>query len=333
MTPEQVGRLFQAFAQADAATSAKYGGTGLGLAITRRFCEMMGGSVEVESEPGLGTAFIVTLPREVTTPPAADPPRERAPAEPDAATVLVVDDDAGTREMLERMLAREHYRVVTAASGDEGLRLAGELLPDVITLDVMMAGMDGWAVLARLKAEPATAAIRVVMLTITDDRSLGFALGAADYLTKPVDRERLADVLARVQAEGRQGPVLFVDDDAAVREMLRRSLEKSHWRVVEARHGREALDCLAEQPAVVLLDLMMPVMDGFEFLEELRSRPDGQDLPVVVLTAKTLSGAERDRLQLSVARVLQKGDVSGSGILLELRRLLGRRFARPSMAG
>jgi signal transduction histidine kinase/CheY-like chemotaxis protein len=327
MTPEQMGRLFQAFAQADAGTSAKFGGTGLGLAITRHFCELMGGSVSVESEPGLGTAFTVTLPRDVAPAPAAEVPRHRAAAEPGAATVLVVDDDAGTREMLERMLAKEHYRVVSAAGGDEGLRLARELLPDVITLDVMMAGTDGWTVLARLKADPATAAIPVVMLTITDDRSLGFALGAADYLTKPVDRERLADVLARVQAEGRQGPVLVVDDDAGVREMLRRTLEKSNWKVVEAAHGREALERLVEGPAVVLLDLMMPEMDGFEFLEELRSRPDGRDLPVVVLTAMTLTSADRDRLQSSVTRVLQKGDVSGSGILLELRRVLERQPA------
>ena len=206
-----------------------------------------------------------TAPAAETASPAA-PPVAEGPA--GASLVLVIDDDPGVRELMGRYLTREGFRVAVASSGDEGLRLARELRPDAITLDVMMPGLDGWAVLGALKADAATADIPVVMLTIVDDRNLGYALGAAEYLTKPIDRERLLAVLARYR---RDRPVLIVEDDAPLRELLRRMLEREGYTVVEAEHGRAALDRLREgAPGVILLDLMMPVMDGFEFLAELR---------------------------------------------------------------
>ena len=197
MTPEQLGRLFEAFSQADVATASKYGGTGLGLTITRRFCQMMGGDVTAKSVPGVGSTFIVRLPV------VAGPGEEQATWSPAdgarAGTVLVVDDDPSVRNLLGRFLSREGFQVETAPDGAAGLRRARELIPDVITLDVLMPGMDGWAVLSALKDDPALAEIPVVMLSVVDEKHLGFALGAAEYLTKPIERERLADVLRKYQ--------------------------------------------------------------------------------------------------------------------------------------
>jgi PAS domain S-box-containing protein len=334
MTEEQLQKLFRPFTQADASTTKKYGGTGLGLAITKRFCEMMDGSIAVESTPGTGTTFIVTLPAEVAAPVA-----EPFVAEPetggrrDAPLVLVVDDDAAARDMLQRILTKEGYRVALASGGEEGLRLALEELPDVITLDVLMAGMDGWGVLSRLKADSRTRDIPVIVLTVIDDRNLGFALGAADYMTKPVDRERLSEVLRRVREDGHEGPVLVVEDDPAAREMLRRLLEKDGWNVDEAENGRVGLERVAAAtPSLVLLDLMMPEMDGFTFVEELRRTRAGQRVPVVVLTAKTLNAEERQRLHGAVSRIFQKSVAPNEEVLAEIRRILDR-TAPPAPAG
>jgi CheY-like chemotaxis protein len=322
MTPEQLGRLFQAFAQAEASTASKYGGTGLGLAISKRFCEMMGGTLTVTSEPGVGTAFTARIPAEVAE------PREARPApEPDgsaAGTVLVIDDDPASRQLLHRMLAKEGFRVLEAANGEQGLALARAEHPDVITLDVLMPGLDGWGVLAALKDDAALAAIPVVMLTVADERHLGFALGAAEYLTKPIERAQLSAVLARYRrAPG--AAVLIVEDDEATRAVLRRSLEKDGWTVAEAENGRVGLERVAAAPpAVVLLDLMMPEMDGFEFLEGLHAAgsPGAPRPPVVVLTAKELTDADRQRLNGGVARVLQKGGRNGDDLIAEVRSLM-----------
>ena len=293
MTPEQLGRLFEAFTQAEASTTRRFGGTGLGLALTRHFCRLLGGEVTVESEAGAGSTFTIRLPAIVPQAgPAAGRPRSApAPARADEGagaagapgTVLVIDDDAAVRDLLQRLLAREGFRVLPAAGGEEGLRLARAARPDAITLDVLMPGMDGWAVLAALKADPALADVPVVMLTIADDKALGFSLGAVEYLTKPVDRARLLRVLRRYRPGGPgagrgcargPGPVLVVEDDEATRRTLRRLLEGEGFAVVEAEHGRAALDLLAggasAAPGLIVLDLLMPEMDGFAFAAALR---------------------------------------------------------------
>src|SRR5439155_18393380 len=236
-TAEQQSRLFQPFSQADASTTRKYGGTGLGLAITRRFCQMMGGDITVESEHGMGSTFTIRLPARVALEPVAPAPESVEPPLPAAAgarNVLVIDDDVGVRELMVRYLGRDGFRVRTAASGEEGLRLARALRPDAITLDVMMPGMDGWAVLTALKGDPELADIPVIMLTIVDDKQLGFALGASEYITKPVDRERLAAVLRRFCGDRAVCSVLVVEDDPDTRVMLRRHLERVGWAVSEA---------------------------------------------------------------------------------------------------
>ena len=307
MTEAQVRRLFEAFAQAEAATASKYGGTGLGLAISRELCHMMGGEVSVESTPGAGSTFTVRLPAVIG---GAEPVAVPAVAAATARTVLVVDDDPVMRSMMERMLTRDGYRVVLAPTGAAGLELARSERPDVITLDVVMPQLDGWAVLTALKGDPALAEIPVVMLTVVDDKSVGLALGAAEFLTKPVDRAQLKRVLARCVAGGTRR-VLVVDDDGAARAHVRRALESDGWEVGEAADGRQALTSMAATPAsVVLLDLMMPEMDGFEFLEEFRGRAEWHSVPVVVLTAKDLSDEDRRRLNGGAAKVLSYYDTS-----------------------
>ena len=327
MTSEQLAKLFEAFSQADAATTRKYGGTGLGLALSRRLCRMMGGDVTVESESGQGSTFTIRLPAEVVE--THEEPVAAAAAPVSASgvgAVLVIDDEAAVRDLMQRFLAKEGFRVVTASGGDEGLRLARELRPDAITLDVMMPGIDGWAVLSALKADPAVADIPVVMLTIVDDKNLGYALGASDYLTKPIDRERLVTVLKQYR---RDRPVLVVDDDAGVRQLLRRMLEPEGYTVIEAENGRAAFERLREiSPSVILLDLMMPEMDGFEFVAEFRRHEPWRTIPIVVVTAKDLTHEDRDRLNGSVQKILQKGTHGRDQLLAEVRELVATSVAR-----
>jgi CheY-like chemotaxis protein len=232
--------------------------------------------------------------------------------------VLVIDDDLASREVLVQFLARKGFRVEAAAGGAEGLALARKLRPLAITLDVVMPVMDGWAVLAALKADPDLADIPVIMLTMVDDRNQGFRLGAADYLMKPVDPDQLTAVLRRHQGDPSARRVLVVDDDADLRRHLRGLLEKDGWAVDEAADGREALDRLAARPALVLLDLLMPNMDGFEFLSEFRQREESRSVPVVVLTAKDLTADDHDRLRGSIEAVLRKGSLGSEQLLAEV---------------
>jgi signal transduction histidine kinase/DNA-binding response OmpR family regulator len=329
MTPEQMEKLFQAFSQADASTTRQYGGTGLGLAITRHFCQMMGGDITVESAVGQGSTFTIRLPATVVDPKtfvASAPQSASASAVPPlkgAPTVLVIDDDPTVHDLMRRFLGKEGVQVVTAASGEEGLRLAKTLHPVAITLDVLMPGMDGWAVLTALKADPTLADIPVIMLTIIDDKHLGYTLGATDYLTKPIDWNRLAVVLRKYRCVDPPCRVLVVEDEADMRQLLRRMLEQAGWAVTEAANGYEALARLAEdRPHLILLDLLMPEMDGFAFVEALRQQDAWRSIPVVVVTAKDLTPADRQRLNGYVEQILQKGAYSREALLREVRDLV-----------
>lgn len=329
MTPQQLGKVFESFTQADASTTRKYGGTGLGLAISRHFSEMLGGSLNVTSQSGEGTTFTVILPLKYQA------KRQSSSIEPQAVmddrnslnserkTVLVIDDDPTVRDILSRHLKEHGYNVITTPSGEEGLALARQYYPDLITLDVMMPLMDGWTVLSELKHDNALRHIPVVIATITDDRNLGFSLGASDFIHKPIDKERL---FMAVDAHCRKSTVrsiLLVEDDEDTRDVTRRMLEKANCDVLEAENGRIALESLASnRPDMILLDLMMPEMDGFEFLTAIRSQEQWQDIPVIVVTAKSLTDEDRQQLDGRIAQLYQKGTHSIDHIVKEVNSRL-----------
>jgi signal transduction histidine kinase/DNA-binding response OmpR family regulator len=314
MSHEQMSRLFQAFTQADASTTRNYGGTGLGLTISKHFATMLGGDITVASKPGEGSTFTIALPDGAKS---AKPVARHDAALVDigragGSTVLVVDDDPAVHDVLRSTIAKEGYRLLHAYDGAEALEIARREKPDVITLDVMMPKLDGWSVLGKLKSDPALASTPVIMLTIVDERTLGYSLGAAEYMTKPIDRNRLLELLRRFAArtdKAGEAVVLVVDDSEDVRAVVRQTVEKSGLKTVEAENGQAALDWLAKNPvpALVLLDLMMPVMDGFTFLERVQSIPALARMPIVVLTAKDLTEAERRMVNERTLLVLTKG--------------------------
>jgi CheY-like chemotaxis protein/two-component sensor histidine kinase len=312
MNEEQLGRLFQAFTQADSSTTRHYGGTGLGLTITRHFANMLGGAIQVTSKPGKGSNFIMVLPDHpipVSAPTAPALPIEATGDNGSALTVLVVDDDPAVHELLTATLAKEHYRLLHARDGAEALAILRKTPPDIVTLDVMMPKVDGWSVLGLMKSDPALDHIPVIMITIVDDRNLGYSLGASEFMTKPIDRARLLSLVRRFAGHEPQARVLIVDDDPAVREIVRTTLESSGLKTFQAANGRAALDWLEHHPSpsLILLDLMMPEMDGFEFLEQIRNRDKLVDVPIVVLTAKELTEEERALLAERTLLVLSKG--------------------------
>ncbi|MFA4901325.1 MAG: response regulator [Desulfobaccales bacterium] len=326
MAPDQMEKLFQPFVQGDASTSRKFGGTGLGMTITHRFCQMMGGEISTISDHGAGTTFTIRLPARVKAQPPAAAPLNELPEQMESAdlsTVLVIEDDPATRDLLKRFLSKDGFRVQTVSEGEEGLRLARELQPDVITLDVMMPGRDGWAVLTELKADPALADIPVVMLTFVDNKNLGYALGASDYLTKPIQRKRLLAVLEKYRRHPQPGPVLVVEDDPDTREILRRLLKKEGCQVIEAENGRVAIERLAEsQPMLILLDLMMPEMDGFQFIDRVHQHKSWRTIPIVVVTAKDLTKADRVRLNGYVQEIIRKDACPRDELLAEVSELV-----------
>jgi signal transduction histidine kinase/DNA-binding response OmpR family regulator/HAMP domain-containing protein len=337
MTPEQMARLFQDFTQADASTTRKYGGTGLGLAISRRFCRMMGGDITVESEPGRGSSFTIHLPviSEADPGPGEAAGEAKAPGprtmDHAARRVLVIDDDPTVRDLMAQFLEREGFNVVTAASGVEGLARARESRPAAITLDVIMPDLDGWTVLAALKGDPATADIPVVVVTIIDEKQRGYALGASEYMVKPVDRDRLTQALRSLC--GGTGRLLLIEDDAHTRAAMRQALVSDGWKVTEAENGRIALERLAlAVPDAIVLDLVMPELDGFEFLAEFRGHSEWRGIPVLVVTAADLSAADRQRLNGAVEGVIQKRGNAREELLREVGAALascaGRRTDR-----
>ena len=320
MSADELAKLFQRFSQADVSTTRRFGGTGLGLSLTKAFAEMLGGRVTVASAPGQGSTFTLHLPAVYA--PAADAGGAETPEgreDPAWDLVLVIDDDADQRALITRVLRREKFRVRVAADGRSGLAEARRLRPRAILLDVLMPGIDGWSVLTELKADPDLSAIPVVMVTSVDQRSLAVSLGAADYMTKPVQWDRLSQVVNRFRSP--HGRILLVEDEFATRLALRGALERDGWTVAEASDGAEALESASrETPSAVLLDLSMPVMDGFRFLEELRRLPGCAAVPVVVMTARELSREDRQRLR-GASQILNRGDVSLQDLTERLQRV------------
>jgi signal transduction histidine kinase/DNA-binding response OmpR family regulator/HAMP domain-containing protein len=326
MTQEQLGRLFEAFSQADASTTKRFGGTGLGLAITKHFCTMLGGDVTVTSTPGKGSTFTIRLPDKGVTPAAVELPAPAASMADGRTTVLVVDDDPSVLSLLAKTLEKDGYRVIPARNGVEALALARQHKPQAITLDVLMPKMDGWSALKELKADAELRDIPVIMVSVLNERGMAIPLGAADFVTKPVDRQRLTAILRDHCADPSGASILVVEDDLPTREALCRTLTSIGYVAHETVNGRSGLDWLAAHPApsLILLDLMMPEMDGFEFLRELRKQPAFVDIPVIVVTAKELTAEDVRILRGQTERIITKDQA----YLTELAAAVRGRLAR-----
>jgi PAS domain S-box-containing protein len=326
IAPDQAEHLFQDFTQADASTTRKYGGTGLGLAISRRFCQLLEGEITLTSASGEGSTFKVRLPadaRGVRSADAGSPAPAAGDVNAGAAEVLVIDDDPQARQIVARHLQREGFTPILASSGSEGLALARARRPQVITLDVIMPGMDGWAVLDELQSDPALAHIPVIMLTFLGDHQRGYALGASAFVQKPIDATRLVEAVRTAAPGGRGGRVLIVDDDDATRRVMSRHLQQHDWTVTTASDGVQALECVAtERPDIIFLDLVMPNMDGFQFLEHLRADDTHRQIPIVIISAKDMGEEERRHLTNDVIRVIDKRGRASGALLPDVTRLL-----------
>jgi signal transduction histidine kinase/DNA-binding response OmpR family regulator len=330
MTPEQMAKLFKPFSQADASTTRKYGGTGLGLVITQKFSQMMGGDIGIKSEFGVGTTFTIKLPAQV-----CDRKKDTTEKPEESSTtlssvfagkkILVIDDDPTTHDLIRHFLEPEGFKVIATTNPEEGLKWAKEQKPDGIILDVIMPKLDGWAVLTRLKADPEISAIPVIMATVLEDQSIGYTLGATDYLAKPIQKEKLKALLDKYQSKLSSRLILVVDDDPNNRSLMRRQLEKENWTVIEADNGQNALVQLEKNsPSLILLDLMMPEMNGFEVINQLRQRETWRDIPVIIVTAKDLTEQDHQQLNGYVEKIIQKGAYNHQDLLKEVREILGK---------
>jgi signal transduction histidine kinase/CheY-like chemotaxis protein len=331
MKPEQCKKLFQAFSQADSSTTRKYGGTGLGLAITQNFASMMGGEVTVESEFALGSTFTLKLPQVARQTPTKSEVFDESTATVSAIkfnptfskTVLIIDDNHHDRKFLHRYLSGEGYNVVMAINGKQGLQMAKEIVPDMITLDVMMPEMDGWETLVALKNDPFLVNIPVVMSSIIEDRHLAQTLGAVDYLSKPVEKDRLLMVVDKHISKPTKGAILVVEDDPDALEITCDLLVQAGLSVHAAENGMEAIEIIEKSPpALILLDLMMPDMDGFEVIKKVRYHPQWALIPIIVITSMELSSAEHAQLSKQVQNIFQKGKYDLKDLLDEVNELV-----------
>jgi DNA-binding response OmpR family regulator len=327
-------KIFSEFTQADETTTRKYGGTGLGLPISRHFCRYMGGDIVVESEVAIGSTFFARFPviveKKTNLPIILDDDEVLSTQETlalieNAPTVLLIDDDKTVHDILTRQLNREGFNVINAHNAETGLASARDRQPDIILLDVMMPETDGWSVLSTLKNDDDLSDIPVVMLSMVKNKSLGLSLGASDYLTKPVSREKLTGVLWRYipNKESNNYDILIVEDDEDTRDLFAKTVEKEGWQARTADNGKTGLEAVSEKkPDLILLDIMMPEVDGIEFLTQLRARAEWQSVVVIAVTAKILTNEEKEFLNQQTERMLKKGENTPSDIVAQIRQTL-----------
>jgi len=322
--------IFEEFRQIDGSERRQFGGTGLGLALVRKFVQLQGGWVRVDSAPGNGSTFSFTLPIHSRAAVVSRVP-DLVPSEQRAERVLVVEDDAHAYDLIATALNSAGYLSVRARHGDEALRLARESRPIAVTLDLVLPGIDGWEVLKTLKSDAATRDIPVVIISRVDERELGVALGADDYFVKPVDRDRLLNRVRQLTTSDQSKTrLLLIDDDTSLHELLDEELTRLGYTIESAFNGETGFAAAkANTPDVIILDLMMPGMSGFEVAGLLKDHPSTARIPILVLTSKEISADDRRELQSKVAACVQKGKSARDQLVAEIRRLRSSNL-RPS---
>lgn len=307
----QLGALFKAFSQTDASTTRQYGGTGLGLYLTKLFCDMLGGIISVKSEFGKGSTFNLLLPKKSVYPKKKTGLNENSnikSTSEEGKTVLVIDDDPSVHKEIESVLDKAGFTVLHAYNGESGLQIARLKMPQVIILDILMPGTDGWTILSFLKSDELVSHIPVIILTIVSEADLGYALGAVDFIRKPLEPKLLVEKINQLNPDHKAGKVLVVDDDSDARWLMSRAVLKAGFDVLSASNGKEAIDCLShDKVSVILLDLMMPGMDGFEVINILLKNDEWRKIPLIVVTAKELTEKEQFNLLEHSKTILQKG--------------------------
>ena len=312
MSPEGVAKVFEEYTQAERSTSANYGGTGLGLPISKKFAEMMGGDVIVTSEEGVGSVFTMTVPRECPEYNDDEVDSNVINLDDQDNLVVLVDDDVAMHDLIKRTITKLNLTLLGATNSEKGMELIREVKPKLILLDVLMPGRDGWSLLKECKTDQELKDIPVIMISQLNQSNLASSLGANDYLTKPIDRSHFINTLKRIMGTDTQNQkVLVIDDDKDVRELLSRLLKDAGYRPIDARDGKEGLERTKDEPALIILDLEMPRMDGFEFLDNyIKSVSEEKRAPILVFSGKDLTDVQEDLLKERVVGLVKKDDVS-----------------------
>ena len=312
MSPEGVAKVFEEYTQAERSTSANYGGTGLGLPISKKFAEMMGGDVIVTSEEGVGSVFTMSVPRECPEYSEDEVEGNVINLDDQDNLVVLVDDDVAMHDLIKRTISKLNLTLLGATNSEKGMELIREVKPKLILLDVLMPGRDGWSLLKECKTDKDLKDIPVIMISQLNQSNLAASLGANDYLTKPIDRSHFINTLKRILGnDTKDKKVLVIDDDKDVRELLSRLLKDAGYRPIDARDGKEGLERTKDEPALIILDLEMPRMDGFEFLDNyIKDVPEESRAPVLVFSGKDLTDVQEDLLKERVVGLVKKDDVS-----------------------